>query len=134
MPHNSDQQDLYRIALHCAEKAGQYLRKRFHDDDRTITSNYRHDVKLDVDRQTEELIISMVRRKFPETGIISEEIGRDLEKLDCNWIIDPLDGSVNFSRGIPHFCTSIAFRQGNSRELSVLASRGINGELWTEPK
>ncbi len=111
MANNSDHQDLYRMALHCAEKAGQYIRKRFHDDDRMITTNYRHDVKLDVDRQTEELIISMIRQKFPDAGIVSEEIGHELEKPDCNWIIDPLDGSVNFSRGIPHFCTSIAFRQ-----------------------
>jgi myo-inositol-1(or 4)-monophosphatase len=100
------------MALRCAERAGQYIRKRFYDDDRLITTNYRHDVKLDVDRQTEELIISMIRRKFPDTGIISEEIGHDLEKPDFNWVIDPLDGSVNFSRGIPHFCTSIAYREG----------------------
>jgi myo-inositol-1(or 4)-monophosphatase len=112
MPRREDRQDLYRMALRCAERAGQYIRKRFHDDDRLITTNYRHDVKLDVDRQTEELIISMIRRKFPNTGIISEEIGRDLEKPDFNWVIDPLDGSVNFSRGIPHFCTSIAYREG----------------------
>ena len=112
MPLREDRQDLYRMALRCAERAGQYIRKRFHDDDRLITTNYRHDVKLDVDRQTEELIISMIRRKFPNTGIISEEIGRDLEKPDFNWVIDPLDGSVNFSRGIPHFCTSIAYREG----------------------
>lgn len=112
MPRREDTQDLYRMALRCAERAGQYIRKRFHDDDRLITTNYRHDVKLDVDRQTEELIISMIQRKFPNTGIISEEIGRDLEKPDFNWVIDPLDGSVNFSRGIPHFCTSIAYREG----------------------
>ena len=112
MPRREDRQDLYRMALRCAERAGQYIRKRFHDDDRLITTNYRHDVKLDVDSQTEELIISMIRRKFPDTGIISEEIGRDLEKPDFNWVIDPLDGSVNFSRGIPHFCTSIAYREG----------------------
>lgn len=112
MPRREDRQDLYRMALRCAERAGQYIRKRFHDDDRLITTNYRHDVKLDVDRQTEELIISMIQRKFPNTGIISEEIGRDLEKPDFNWVIDPLDGSVNFSRGIPHFCTSIAYREG----------------------
>jgi len=112
MARNSRQQQLYRFALHCAEKAGQYIRKRFHDDDRTIMSNYRHDVKLDVDRQTEDLIISMIQKKYPETGIVSEEIGRDLEKPDGNWIIDPLDGTVNFARGLPHFCTSIAFKQG----------------------
>jgi myo-inositol-1(or 4)-monophosphatase len=100
------------MAMHCAEKAGQYIRKRFYDDDRTITSNYRHDVKLDVDEQTEDLIISLIRDSHPDAGIVSEEIGHDLEKPDGNWIIDPLDGSVNFSRGIPHFCTSIAFKQG----------------------
>jgi myo-inositol-1(or 4)-monophosphatase len=112
MPHQAVNDELYRTALQCAEKAGQYIRKRFHDDDMTVTSNYRHDVKLDVDRQTEELIISLIRERYPEAGFISEEIGHDLEKPDGNWIIDPLDGSVNFSRGIPHFCTSVAYKQG----------------------
>jgi myo-inositol-1(or 4)-monophosphatase len=113
MLHKRDLQYLHRFALHCAERAGAYIKKRFYDDDRRITTNLRHDVKLDVDHQTEELIISMIRRKFPDTGIVSEEIGRNLEKPECNWIVDPLDGSVNFSRGIPHFCTSIAYKQGS---------------------
>jgi myo-inositol-1(or 4)-monophosphatase len=104
-------QSLLTYAKRCAKKAGRYIRKRFHDDDRLITTDYRHDVKLDVDRQTEELIISMIRRRYPDHGFIAEEIGHDLEKPDENWIIDPLDGSVNFSHGIPHFCTSIAFRE-----------------------
>ena len=104
-------QPLLKLSVHCAKRAGHYLRKRFRDNDHRVTTNYSHDVKLDVDGQTEELIISMIKKRFPDHGFICEEIGRDLEKPDNNWIIDPLDGSVNFSRGIPHFCTSIAFKR-----------------------
>jgi myo-inositol-1(or 4)-monophosphatase len=107
-----DEQKIYRLALKTAKRAGHYLKKRFHDEDHEVTTNYRHDVKLDVDRQTEELIITMIRRRFPDHGFVCEERGRELERQDDNWVIDPLDGSVNFSRGIPHFCTSIAFKRG----------------------
>jgi myo-inositol-1(or 4)-monophosphatase len=111
MKNRAPAHSLLKLAVRSARSAGTYLRKRFHDDDLEITGNYRHDVKLDVDKQTEELLISLIRKKYPDHGFICEEIGRDLEKPDNNWVIDPLDGSVNFSRNIPHFCTSIAFKK-----------------------
>jgi myo-inositol-1(or 4)-monophosphatase len=123
-------QSLLKLAVRSARRAGSYLKKRFHDDDREITGNYRHDVKLDVDRQTEELLISLISRKYPDHGFICEEIGRDLEKADNNWVIDPLDGSVNFSRNIPHFCTSIAFKQGE-RYLVGAVYDPMRDELFT---
>jgi myo-inositol-1(or 4)-monophosphatase len=111
---------LLKLAVRGARRAGTYLKKRFHEDDREITGNYRHDVKLDVDKKTEELLISLIGKRFPEHGFICEEIGRDLEKPDDNWVIDPLDGSVNFSRNIPHFCTSIAFKRGGRFLVGVV--------------
>jgi myo-inositol-1(or 4)-monophosphatase len=68
----------------------------------------RHDLKLKVDRMSEETIASVIRRSFPDHGILGEETGRNPGRSDHLWIVDPLDGSVNYHHGIPHFCVSLA--------------------------
>jgi myo-inositol-1(or 4)-monophosphatase len=93
-------------------------------------SNFRHDVKLDVDHMTEELIVYMIRRKYPEHGFICEESGRKMQRPDCNWVIDPLDGSVNFARRIPHFCTSIAYQENGKYQVGVVYDP-IRGETFS---
>ncbi len=107
-------QNLYNLSLECARKAGSFLLHRFQSGNIEVKSNLRHDVKLDVDIEAEELIIETIKGRYPDHGFICEESGRRLEKTSHNWVIDPLDGTLNFSRGIPHFCTSIAFKNGNS--------------------
>ncbi len=68
----------------------------------------RHDLKLKVDRMSEETISSVIRRSFPAHGILGEETGNSPGRSGCLWIVDPLDGSVNYHHGIPHFCVSLA--------------------------
>jgi myo-inositol-1(or 4)-monophosphatase len=110
---------IYRVTLKSAKKAGKYLKKRFINRDSKINSFSKHDIKLDVDIETEHIIKSTIKRYFPSHGFICEESG--LESIsECNWIIDPLDGTVNFSKGIPHFCTSIAFKKGDKYLIGVV--------------
>jgi myo-inositol-1(or 4)-monophosphatase len=108
------QTSLYKTCLETAKVAGEYLVDRFKRNAITVTSSYDHDVKLDVDVATENLMKENIRKKFPDHGFICEESGRVDEADDGNWVIDPLDGSVNYFMGIPHFCTSIAFKQNNT--------------------
>lgn len=68
----------------------------------------RHDLKLKVDRMSEETIASVIRRSYPDHGILGEETGRRPGRTGYLWIVDPLDGSVNYHHGIPHFCVSLA--------------------------
>jgi myo-inositol-1(or 4)-monophosphatase len=108
----------YRTALKTARKAGGYLLARFRRNDKIVKSSERHDVKLDVDVETEKLIIESIRRIFPGHGFLGEEGGvrgsGASGARDRMWIVDPLDGTVNFAWGIPHFCTSIAFERGGT--------------------
>lgn len=113
-------QELYRVCMKSAKKAGSYLLKRFLKRDTRIEKNLRYDVKLDVDIEAENIIKGILRKHFPKHGFICEESGSDASETGQNWIIDPLDGTVNFSRGIPHFCTSIAFRQNNTYLVGVV--------------
>ncbi len=113
-------ENLYHHSLKCAHRAGKYLMKRFRGNDIEVTTNLKHDVKLNVDRETEDLIIDLIKKRYSDHGFICEERGRELENPDLNWVIDPLDGTVNFLRGIPHFCTSIAFKKGDRYLVGVV--------------
>jgi myo-inositol-1(or 4)-monophosphatase len=137
----------YRTALRAAKSAGDYLIARFRRNDRIVKSSVKHDVKLDVDVETEKRIIAAIRRVFPGHGFLGEECGnrcgdesggavpaasggaggnttvlegRGSPAADRTWVVDPLDGTVNFAWGIPHFCTSIAFTRGGAAVAGVV--------------
>jgi myo-inositol-1(or 4)-monophosphatase len=110
----------HRVATASARRAGKYLLKRFKSGDVKINSHSMHDVKLDVDVEAENLIKGIIRKQFPDHGFICEESGQENHEAEYNWVIDPLDGTVNFSKGIPHFCTSIAFKNETRTLLGVV--------------
>lgn len=61
----------------------------------------------DVDRRAEETIANALKEAYPTHGIVGEEFGGDSEKSPYVWYIDPLDGTVNYLAGLPHFCVSV---------------------------
>jgi myo-inositol-1(or 4)-monophosphatase len=64
------------------------------------------------DKRTEKIIIEELLKAHPDYGILSEEIGQiNKENLDHRWIIDPIDGTLNFLNGIPHFAISIGYEE-----------------------
>jgi fructose-1,6-bisphosphatase/inositol monophosphatase family enzyme len=72
-----------------------------------------YDIKLETDRQCEQVIVETIRDRFPGHGILTEESGWLAGGSDSEafWIVDPLDGTVNFWHGLPIFCVSIACYQ-----------------------
>jgi fructose-1,6-bisphosphatase/inositol monophosphatase family enzyme len=108
---NTTNHDLHesitQVAVDAARAAGEILRTASRRP-RTVDSKSAHDVKLQADRDCEAEILSRIRRAFPEHAILSEESGRDDKHSDYHWIVDPLDGTVNFYYGLPYYCTSIA--------------------------
>jgi myo-inositol-1(or 4)-monophosphatase len=66
-------------------------------------SESRGDAVTAVDLASEKLIMSRIKKNYPEHGIISEEAGRSNENADYVWIIDPIDGTLNFASGVPIF-------------------------------
>jgi len=119
---------IFKVALRSARRAGRYLMKRFERGDSRVHFQSMHDVKLDVDVEAERIIISTIKEEFPDHGFLCEESGHK-NVSENYWIIDPLDGTVNFSKGIPHFCTSIAFRS-NERTLVGAVLDPVRGELF----
>lgn len=114
-------QDIFSDIKEIAYKAGWHIKSRYQSGDSTVIEKHRHDVKLDVDRDVEELILNMIKQKYPDHGFICEEGGiKNNDSATYTWIIDPLDGTVNFSWGIPHFCTSIALKDKDKTLAAVI--------------
>ncbi len=111
---------LLKTALKAAKKAGKYIKSRYQKGDAEITANHKHDVKLDVDVKTEEIIKEVILKRFPDHALLCEESGETTGNEENLWIIDPLDGTVNFVNGIPHFCTSIAFKHKDKYQIGVV--------------
>lgn len=72
------------------------------------------------DAETEDLITSRLLAAFPHDGILGEERGRRGGETDALWVIDPIDGTANFVRGLPYWCTAIALVVGDTLELGLI--------------
>lgn len=101
--------DELKFAQALAKKTGDILRDRFWEKKIQVGLKDDHSVVTEADTYADELIIQSIRKQFPEDALISEEKFPRLEKpANRVWVIDPLDGTSNFSNGIPIWGVSIA--------------------------
>jgi myo-inositol-1(or 4)-monophosphatase len=102
---NEDTKNAVSIAL----EAGDLLREGFGTTFSVASKEGLHNLVTDFDHKSEKIILSYLQKKYPSALIQSEECGRlEKENASYRWIIDPLDGTVNFAHGIPVFAVSIA--------------------------
>lgn len=80
------------------------------------------------DRAGERVIVDTLRQYFPDYGVLGEEYGEQPGRADARWIIDPIDGTQNFIRGIPFFGTLIALEQAGEITVGVV-SAPAHGDL-----
>src|SRR4030095_6514261 len=110
-------------AVRAARAAGGLMRKNLLSPKR-INAATQHDIKLELDVHCQKLIERVLRSTFPDVAVLGEEgIVGDTNAF-ARWVVDPIDGTVNFTYGIPHACVSIALqirkrarfqiRQGNA--------------------
>ncbi len=99
--------ELARILVSLCREAGAELRRRF-DGPRTVVKKGAVDLVTDADEAAEELIVRGLQRAFPGAPILAEESGRHGEGGALRFIVDPLDGTTNYARGVPHYATTIA--------------------------
>jgi len=78
------------------------------------------DIVTDVDRKSEKLITEAIKKAFPDHGILAEEGPEVVQASPFKWIIDPLDGTTNYSHGFPFFCVSIGFEVSGEVVLGVV--------------
>jgi len=119
-----------QIATYAAKKAGKLLRDGYNKPIK-VNSSEKKDIKLQLDVDSEKIILDELR-KNSHYDILSEEAGQVLskDKEGYKWIIDPLDGSLNFSRSIFINCISIGLWKGNKPILGVIYDF-IHDDLYT---
>jgi myo-inositol-1(or 4)-monophosphatase len=102
-----DLADELAFSLEIAARAGRLLMERY---ERVEQVDYKsaRDVVTEVDHLSEALILEAIRRDWPGDGILAEESGEHAGTAGRTWVVDPLDGTINYANGIPVFCVSIA--------------------------
>ena len=122
--------EFLEIAKKAAQAAGQLLKDNY-GKDKVVDAFEEHDIKLQLDVMSQSLISDLILAAFPDHSILGEEGDAGSESGDYQWIIDPIDGTVNYFFGIPHFCISIALRQQSTDEwiLGVIYDPMMD-ELW----
>lgn len=110
------------VALKAAKAAARIQLKHFGKIDSFSRKEFFYNIVTKADKECEEKIISIIKKAFPEHSILAEESGKHEVGKDSNfcWIIDPLDGTTNFSHGFPHFCVSIALLKNTEPILGIV--------------
>ncbi|VEB55841.1 extragenic suppressor protein SuhB [Salmonella enterica subsp. enterica] len=120
------------IAVRAARKAGNVIAKNYETPDAVEASQKgSNDFVTNVDKAAEAVIIDTIRKSYPQHTIITEESGEHVgTDQDVQWVIDPLDGTTNFIKRLPHFAVSIAVRIKGRTEVAVVYDP-MRNELFT---
>ncbi len=126
-------QPLLDTAITAARAAGALQRRNFYKPPK-VTAKMAHDVKLVLDVRSQQLIERIILRRFPKHEILGEEGSRNAGGA-FRWIIDPLDGTVNFFYNIPVFCVSVAAQErqcdGSWRDVVGVIYDSMRDELFS---
>jgi myo-inositol-1(or 4)-monophosphatase len=115
-------------------KAGRVLMKYFGKTNLKTTRKAYNDIATEADKASEEIIISEIKKLYPNHSILAEESGEfQKENSNYRWIIDPLDGTTNFKHNLPIFCVSIALEIKNEIHCGAIYNPFIN-ELFFAQK
>ena len=121
-------------AIHAAREAGVLLKREFGRPPE-VNETLAHDIKLALDVESQDLITRRLLGRFPDHALYGEEGIAGNEHSEWQWIVDPIDGTVNYFYGLPHYCISIALRRQTGDESGGEMQLGVifdpqRDELW----
>jgi myo-inositol-1(or 4)-monophosphatase len=111
-----------------AQRSGEILRLGF-GQKHQIEFKGEIDLVTEIDHRSEEFILSEIGKRFPGHSALSEESGERAGSIEHLWYVDPLDGTLNYSHGLPIFCVSIAYSTKGQLTLGVVYDP-INEEMY----
>lgn len=120
-------------AVDAAKKVGELMRRNLRET-KAINEQSQFDIKLQLDVRSQQLITKKLLSGFPEVSLFGEEGVSGKQDSEWRWVVDPIDGTVNFTYGIPHACVSIALQQkqgGGYVSMAGLVYDPFTDELWT---
>lgn len=120
------------IAQSAVQAAGHHIKNNFRSDAFTVDrkGNDPKNLVTSADKTAEEIIISVLKKSFPDDGIISEESEKVTGRSGRIWHLDPLDGTTNFTRGIPIFAVSLGLFDKDQPLLGII-HQPINDETYS---
>ena len=123
-----------QFAIALAKKAGTFLLRHFQKDHSLVSKRtVAKGLHTRYDQKSDQIIVSAIKKRYPTHNILTEESGYRNKNSEYTWIIDPLDGSTNFARGIPFFAVSIAVMKGKDLVIGVVYAPFLK-ELYVAEK
>ncbi|MBS4028419.1 MAG: inositol monophosphatase [Ignavibacteriales bacterium] len=112
---------MVNIAIEAALEAGKFLKHSL-GKIKTVErkSGQERNLVTNIDKQAEEMIVEKIKQHFPTHNILAEEGTTGNENSEFKWIIDPLDGTTNFTHGLPLFCVSIGVEKNDELICGVV--------------
>jgi myo-inositol-1(or 4)-monophosphatase len=119
-------------AVKAARAAGKIMHDNWHKPKR-VNSAEAHDIKLELDVQCQALIEKLLAAAFPQIPVLGEEGSTGDTTAEYRWVIDPIDGTVNYFYGLPHAAVSIALQHRGKSVVGVIYDP-FTDELWSTTK
>ncbi|MEY2769004.1 MAG: hypothetical protein RL359_640 [Actinomycetota bacterium] len=110
------------LAMRLADAADSITLARYQSIDLVVTTKPDNTPVTDADKATEEALRALLKNHRPDDGIVGEEFGNDAGGAERYWVIDPIDGTKNFLRGVPTWATLIGLieKQSDGSEVAVV--------------
>jgi myo-inositol-1(or 4)-monophosphatase len=116
-----NKEEILRTAKDAAKAAGLYLVSRMKEGRPiTVTPKGRLDYVTEADQESERIIREIIQARYPDHSFLAEEGGLTKRDEAMRWVVDPLDGTVNYMSGFPFFCVSIGFMNRGVVEVGVI--------------
>jgi myo-inositol-1(or 4)-monophosphatase len=128
MPSSTEIDSFLATATAAAHAAGAFIKSHYGEAP-VVNEMKKYDIKLELDVKSQEMIEGILLETFPDHAIYGEEGLAGNQASPFQWIVDPIDGTVNYFYGIPHFCVSIALRHEGQIIVGVIFDPMMN-DLW----
>lgn len=129
MSKNDPERAYLDVAVRACRAAGRIQRAAFGGVQR-VEHKGEIDLVTAIDRACEKRILSIIGRAFPGHGVLAEESDPRAGDAEHLWVVDPLDGTTNYSRGFPYFCVSVALARAG-RVIVAAVYQPLLDELFT---
>jgi len=121
VPTPTELGEVLELATRLAREAGAIQLARYESEHELATKSASIDLVTEVDEACEQLIVQSIASARPGDAILAEEGGAsDHQSADWCWVIDPLDGTINYAHGFPRFCVSIGVEYRGQRSVGVV--------------
>jgi myo-inositol-1(or 4)-monophosphatase len=123
---------LKNTLIEAVQAGAKELKKYFDGDFKISHKEGINNLVTEADHASETAIINIIKNKFPDHQILAEETGEIIQDSNYKWIIDPIDGTINFAHGIPLCCVVIALEKEGELVMSVVYAPLLNEMYFAE--